>query len=74
MQACAESNLEPRWDDGQISSFLDLLHKQYYSVLTLDSYWNAFIKIGHILGKKLTEKQKNDFDLVREVAKELKDN
>ena len=73
-QACATSGLQSLWGSAQTAAFLDLLHKNYYSVSTLDAYWKAFLKVGKILGKTVSAKEQNDFVLFREEAKELQDN
>ena len=73
-QACASSGLNSSWGSAQTAAFLDLLHKNYYSVSTLDAYWKAFLKVGKILGKTVLAKEQNDFTLVREESKELQDN
>ena len=73
-QACATAGLDPIWGPGQTAAFLDLLHKNYYSVSTLDVYWKAFLKVGKILGKTISAKEQNDFVLVQEESKELQDN
>ena len=65
--------LPAKWADDQISAFLDLLHQKYYAV-TLDVQWNALKKVRYEIGKTATIQTELEFTLVKEDAREIKDN
>ena len=73
IQACHKQNLNSCWGCKQKAAYLDLLHQIYYSTSTLDAYWNLFKKVGHLIGASMTTQGEIDFVLVKEDAKELKD-
>ena len=72
-EACEDKNLTKTWGEDQINAFLDILHQKFYSASTLDSQWNSFKKVGHLLNKNPTPEQELEFGLVKQDARELGD-
>ena len=72
-EACEDNNLKKAWGNDQINAFLDVLHQKFYSASTLDSQWNAFKKVGHLINKNPTPEQELEFGLVKQDARELGD-
>ena len=63
VEACEANNLIKAWDEDQINAFLDVLHQKFYSASTLDSQWNAFKKVGHLINRNPTPEQELEFGL-----------
>ena len=72
--ACEYLNLPVAWGPEQIKVFLIYVNHKCYSASYLTRMWKTIKDLGKAMLQPISEQQEADFELVREQAKEVKDN
>ena len=72
--ACEYLHLPAAWGPEQVKAFLIYVNHKYYSAAYLTRMCKTIKDLGKAMLQPISEQQEADFELVREQAREVKDN